>query len=582
MAFETLMNRMANDREVILPFFELGMLADEWPDSYDIKVDSSPYYGRGDGMFHPSTHPFMGARQLYYRFHPDTRDLMIPERATLERQMMFAMGSALHATLQTQMQMTGLIKNDSDIEIEYVIKDHHVRGRIDWLTHIPGTDEQWYVEMKALACSTPILTTKGWSTMGELKDGDEVYAPDGQPTKVLNAHPIRLGRPCYEVRFRDGQVIVSDADHLWSVYDRKRGKNRECVLTTKELAEAKGWGRQYRFSVPVTEPLQAPDVELPIDPWLLGEWLGDGDTKSTTLTSGEQDLPYLLGRLDDLGCEYQVGRYEGRAPKVYLYGHRHVFEAFNLLGNKHIPDRYMRASEQQRRQLLAGLMDSDGTVKGHQVSICMVREGLMRQVLQLVRSLGYRATWNETTNKYGKVYWVKFSSRVGTSPFRMPRKTEIFNQNAIGSIQDLRRNSIVTVSEVETVPTRCITVAHESSLYLAGEGFVPTHNTINEWGYKSINTKGVIKPEWDAQLSLAEYAMGVDKGIILMVERGGQFQMREFRHQRNDVLLEEVFTKFAYVRECIENNEPPRYCCLADSKEMGKCAARHQCWLKEA
>jgi hypothetical protein len=150
MAFErTILNRLT-DQELILPYFELGMLSDMWPDEYTIKVDSSPYYGAGDGYFHPSTHALMDARKLYYHFHPDTRDKLIPERPTLERQMNFAVGSALHAVVQTQMQMTGLVKSEDNIEREFIIPEHHVRGRMDFIVDHPN-GQQYIVEMKTMA-----------------------------------------------------------------------------------------------------------------------------------------------------------------------------------------------------------------------------------------------------------------------------------------------------------------------------------------------------------------------------------------------------------------------------------------------
>lgn len=134
--FEGLLNRLVN-KDILLPYFEVAMLNDEWPDYYDIRVDSSPYYGAGDGYFHPSTHPLMGERELYLRFHPDTQHLLVGERKSLKGQMTLAMGSALHAVLQTQMEQAGLIHQD-DIEVEYVNHEHHVRGRIDWIAHLPN------------------------------------------------------------------------------------------------------------------------------------------------------------------------------------------------------------------------------------------------------------------------------------------------------------------------------------------------------------------------------------------------------------------------------------------------------------
>lgn len=145
--WSSLLNRLANN-ELILPALENQILADRWPESYTVTIDSSPYYGHGDGMFHPSTHPLMGARQLYYLFHPDTRDLALKERRGLQQQMTLAMGSALHGVVQTQFEMSGLVKSDN-IEVEYTIPEHRIRGRIDFIVDHPnGTTIP--VEMKTI------------------------------------------------------------------------------------------------------------------------------------------------------------------------------------------------------------------------------------------------------------------------------------------------------------------------------------------------------------------------------------------------------------------------------------------------
>lgn len=559
------------------------MLSDKWPLHYDVRIDSSPYYGAGDGYFHPSTHPMMGELQLYKTFHPATRDKLVPEPNSLQRQMAFAMGSALHGVLQTQMKMCKLI-TDEDIEVEYVNHEHHVRGRIDWMANHPN-GQRMVVEMKALDCATPILTTRGWSTMGNLRDGDEVYAPDGQPTKVVQAHPIRVGRPCYEVRFRDGQRVVADEDHLWQVHDRWNGGS-ERVMSTKEIVESKGQNR-YRFRVPVTEALWGPQVDLPLNPWLLGMWLGDGSTRDPDLTTGERDLSYLCERLVELGVGHQVFRYGTKAPRVTLRGLMPAFRQLNLMwleagrrkGRKFIPEQYMLASEQQRRQLLAGLMDADGTVGPHQAQICMVNESLMRQVLQLVRSLGYRATWNETRAKIdgadkGPVYWVKFSTGWGESPFDMPRKREAFESRSRAA--QTKSNSIVAVVPVESRPTRCITVAHESSLYLVGEGFVPTHNTRTAHKFA---WQAEPEPSWIAQLNLGLDSQDCDLGVLLMVESGYPYRMTEFQVHRDHELLNRIYSKFDRVRAAIAANEEPAPCCGPGDKQIiDKCPARFQCW----
>jgi len=131
--------RSLAQRELLLPYFKNAVLSQEWPDNYIVHVDSSPYYGLGDGYFHPSTHSLLGARQLYYLFHPDYQDRLVPEERDVQDEMTLAMGSALHAVVQTQFVQSGLLEPE-DIEVEYINKNHHVRGRIDFIIHHPIGD----------------------------------------------------------------------------------------------------------------------------------------------------------------------------------------------------------------------------------------------------------------------------------------------------------------------------------------------------------------------------------------------------------------------------------------------------------
>jgi replicative DNA helicase len=70
---------------------------------------------------------------------------------------------------------------------------------------------------KALALDTPLRTPTGWTTMGAVEVGDELVGADGRPTLVVAATEVMTDRPCYEVEFSDGSVIVADAEHQWRV-----------------------------------------------------------------------------------------------------------------------------------------------------------------------------------------------------------------------------------------------------------------------------------------------------------------------------------------------------------------------------
>src|SRR5690625_867478 len=77
-----------------------------------------------------------------------------------------------------------------------------------------------------LPLDTPIPTPKGWSSMGSLKVGDQVFGEDGKPTTVTYVSPTQVGK-MYELTFNDGTTIVACADHQWNTLthtDRQRAK----------------------------------------------------------------------------------------------------------------------------------------------------------------------------------------------------------------------------------------------------------------------------------------------------------------------------------------------------------------------
>jgi replicative DNA helicase len=73
---------------------------------------------------------------------------------------------------------------------------------------------------KALALDTPLPTPTGWTTMGDVQVGEYLLGADGNPTQVLAATEILCGRPCYEMEFSGGEVIVADENHQWVTWDR--------------------------------------------------------------------------------------------------------------------------------------------------------------------------------------------------------------------------------------------------------------------------------------------------------------------------------------------------------------------------
>lgn len=363
---------------------------------------------------------------------------------------------------------------------------------------------------KALDVSTPIPTPNGWKTMGDLQEGDQVFDENGSPCNVTFATEYQHGRQCYEVKFSDGSSLIADADHQWTVDTRKsrkarnraiNPKSRPVTLTTAEMIDdlyvQNGSKMEVNYSIDNADPVAYPEKDLILDPWLFGLWLGDGTCNSGVITIGHQDQEEILQRIKAAGFKYHKTSARGdnefrvdnlwhnlnklavlRKYRSYSQENDKWYEDNNI--HKHIPRDYLQASIPQREALLKGLMDSDGTVAENgncEFSVC--NEHLAKDVYELVQSLGYRATWKSGPAKLnGRVTGIRY--RINWTPWRpvfsLERKLKRQKITDAPSARQ-RCRYIVSISPVQTRPVKCITVDSSSSLYLAGENFIPTHNT---------------------------------------------------------------------------------------------------------
>ncbi|MGH2874189.1 MAG: LAGLIDADG family homing endonuclease, partial [Solirubrobacteraceae bacterium] len=356
---------------------------------------------------------------------------------------------------------------------------------------------------KALALDTLVPTPTGWTTMGELQAGDEVFDEQGNPCRVLEAHPIRHDRPCYEVHFSDGSVIVADAEHLWQLDTRasrlgaqqraaREGKNNSLsrdqsarwalpkVLTTADMLDSVRIQAEGRanYSVRVAAPLQADDASLPVPPYTLGAWLGDGTTIFGTITTMDPEIVAAIEAEGERAGLIPSTVAAGKCPGYRIYGLQPRLRQIEVLGNKHIPVAYLRASEAQRRALLAGLLDTDGYCQpSGVVYFAVTSERLARDTRQLVSTLGYKSTLTVKPVKFegrdhGWQWIVTFTP--GDKVFGLARKAcrQVTKTKASAA-----HRFITEIRPVPSVPVRCITVDNPNSLYLVGETCIPTHNT---------------------------------------------------------------------------------------------------------
>lgn len=334
-----------------------------------------------------------------------------------------------------------------------------------------------------LATDTPIATAEGWKSMGDLCVDDVVYGADGSPCKVLSTSPIWQGRPCYEVSFDDGATIVTDAEHLWTVDSvhlgiSKAGLPRSAAprvgrtLTTAQIGETMRTplGRA-NYRIRAAGALQTAEIPLPIPPYTLGAWLGDGRANRGAMVLHPNDHE-IAERIEADG--YTISRQND--PNGLLrftpLGLRTPLRIAGLLDNKHVPAEYLRSSVAQRTALLQGLLDTDGTcTKTGEIRFTNRNRAIAEAVYELECSLGIIARFSET-QVTGRSHW-RVSCRTDIPLFMLARKAA--RQVAAGK-RALRRR-IVGVRSVPSRPVRCIAVESPDHLFLAGRGLIATHNT---------------------------------------------------------------------------------------------------------
>ncbi|GAB4076087.1 replicative DNA helicase [Nostocoides australiense] len=401
---------------------------------------------------------------------------------------------------------------------------------------------------KALALDTPLPTPTGWTTMGEVAVGDLVLGADGRPTRITQATAVMTGRPCFEVVFSDGATIVADAEHQWVTHTRasRRSAHRvPAVRTTEEIAatlRTQTPEARLNHSVSLAEPLELPDVELPLSPYAIGAWLGDGTSAEPTITTAD---PEIVAFLEGEGLEVTptagLMRYRLRLPRsvlasrscvvcgttfvpatsqvktcgrscggksrgtsrlvptcpdcgVVTSGHERcqacrndhgtvkgLLRGLDLLGNKHIPAALLRGSVRQRRDLLAGLLDTDGTVTSSGcVQFTTTSQRLAADFAELIASLGMRVGISRKrvigrTEASSTVTTLTFST--DEDVFWLPRKAIRHKELRKRTFQRRDSRFITAVRPIASIPVRCIEVDNADHVYLAGREMVPTHNS---------------------------------------------------------------------------------------------------------
>lgn len=331
---------------------------------------------------------------------------------------------------------------------------------------------------KAIDINTPIITDHGWKEAYQINIGDRILGSSGWTT-VTGVFPQGILK-AKEVFFSDGQSIICNDKHLWSVCDRYTPKYK--TLTTKEIEDSlyeadgrKNWRIPLidgQFRVREYFEIEGLEKQTFIDPYLLGCWLGDGHMHSASITTMDKEI---VKAFESKNYEMKPHKHHNSGKAItyqILNGFQKELDRRCLIGCKWIPPEcLMNWHFEDRLALLQGLMDTNGTCGNNgQVSFTNTNKDIIDGVKFIVNSLG--GTYKIYTRKCGtQTLNIRLPDEI--DPFRLERK----QQYVSSSMRCSPRRFIETIIDVEEREMICFSVDAEDKLFAVGKGLILTHNT---------------------------------------------------------------------------------------------------------
>ena len=292
---------------------------------------------------------------------------------------------------------------------------------------------------KCLGKGTPVIMFNGDIKNAEdVVVGDLLMGPDSKPRTVLST-TSGIG-PLYRVDQKNGDSYVCNDKHILSLQNVNKSSDRTPIFISAEdfCKKSKRW-QKYNNGWKIG--VEFPEQSLPIDPYWMGLWLGDGTALKPEITVGHKDheidkwlkewanveslfvREYTRNGSDILSFSPRQGK--GACKNKILIGLRDL----DIYGNKHIPDIYLKNSSKNRLSLLAGLIDSDGYMcDGGGLQFTNTNKKLALQTLYLVRSLGLKGFWSESIKGIKSIgykvraYTVTIGGNLSRIPTKLPRK----------------------------------------------------------------------------------------------------------------------------------------------------------------
>lgn len=353
--------------------------------------------------------------------------------------------------------------NSSNVQLNQLGDPHYTHQLRHALVNAPDEEEDRAIAyqgfFKGLALDTPIPTPNGFTTMGELREGDLVFDKEFNAVKVLHKSEVHHN-PCYEIIFSNYDRVVADHEHRWLV----EVDGAECVKTTEELKALIESGHTAEITKPtLSDTLK--EQSLPIDPYIMGAWAvcGDEDGRIKPIRDA------LFDELKERGMLIDGGN--------VVLPLKNTLEVLKIHSFRDIPSDYLYGSRGQRVSFLQGMLDAGG--RNHRGK-CLFRtndKAFADFMVSVISAAGYVPHLTSELEQEKWDYTVYFYDDGFAGLI-------IGNHRKTKQYEAAKR--IMVVNPIETVSTQCIEVDSPSHTYLFGLEHTVTHNTLADHGALSL------------------------------------------------------------------------------------------------
>ena len=296
---------------------------------------------------------------------------------------------------------------------------------------------------KCLALGTRVVMFDGTlRRVEDVREGDLLMGDDSTPRRVLS---LARGREnMYWVRQNKGDDYRVNESHILSLKrSRNEGPHRHGDVLNIEVRDWLTKGPKFQSNYKGYKvAVEFAEKAVPLDPYFLGVWLGDGASANCRITGQDAEIiDYLHEYADELGMQVTTGVVADRCNSYGItrgrqggslaeYSVQDELRQLDVLGNKHIPQAYLINSTEYRLRLLAGLIDSDGHLDpvSNGYEITQKNQELARQIKFLGDSLGFRTSLikkRAAISKIGyesEVWRVRIYGDINRVPVRVARK----------------------------------------------------------------------------------------------------------------------------------------------------------------